>query len=89
MLYEGEHVSIAALPGMRERTIVLDGFSQDLRDDRLAAGLRRSSRTSWSPHVARLMTNANSCTATFTQLAGVAALDGSQEPSDGDGGGVP
>ena len=28
MLYEGEHVSIASLPGMRERTIVLDGFSK-------------------------------------------------------------
>ena len=41
ILYDGEeHVSIASLPGMAERTIVLDGFSQDLRDDRLAARLR-------------------------------------------------
>ena len=40
IVYEGEHVSITTLPGMAERTIVLDGFSQDLRDDRLADGPR-------------------------------------------------
>src|SRR5262249_14684417 len=28
MIYEGEHTSIASLPGMQERTIVLDGFSK-------------------------------------------------------------
>ena len=46
ILYDGaEHVSIASLPGMAERTIVLDGFSQDVRDDRLAAGLRGRARS--------------------------------------------
>ena len=42
--YEGEPLSIATLPGMAERTITLDGFSQDLRHDRLAARLRHRPR---------------------------------------------
>ncbi len=78
MLYEGEHVSIAALPGMRERTIVLDGFSKTyaMTGWRLGYGLFPHEL---APHVARLMTNSNSCTAAFTQLAGVEALTGPQD----------
>jgi aspartate/methionine/tyrosine aminotransferase len=81
MLYEGENVSLASLPGMRERTIVLDGFSKiyAMTGWRLGYGL--------FPHelvapITRLMINSNSCTAAATQIAGVAALTGSQEPSD-------
>jgi aspartate/methionine/tyrosine aminotransferase len=78
MLYEGEHTSIAALPGMRERTIVLDGFSKTyaMTGWRLGYGLFPHEL---APVIARLMTNSNSCTATFTQLAGVEALNGPQE----------
>jgi aspartate/methionine/tyrosine aminotransferase len=81
MLYEGEHVSIASLPGMRERTIVLDGFSKiyAMTGWRLGYGIFPKDLT---PAVARLMTNSNSCTAAFTQLAGIAALTGSQRPSE-------
>jgi aspartate/methionine/tyrosine aminotransferase len=80
MLYEGEHVSIAALPGMRERTVVLDGFSKiyAMTGWRLGYGLfpRELGQV-----VAKLMTNSNSCTATFTQMAGVEALTGPQDAS--------
>jgi aspartate aminotransferase len=81
MIYEGEHTSIAALPGMRERTIVLDGFSKiyAMTGWRLGYGLFPEEL---APAVARLMTNSNSCTAAFTQLAGVAALTGPQDPSE-------
>jgi aspartate/methionine/tyrosine aminotransferase len=81
MLYEGEHFSIAALPGMRERTIILDGFSKiyAMTGWRLGYGLFPREM---APAITRLMTNSNSCTAAFTQRAGVAALTGSQAPSE-------
>jgi aspartate/methionine/tyrosine aminotransferase len=81
MLYGGEHISIATLPGMRERTIVLDGFSKiyAMTGWRLGYGLFPREMV---PALTRLMTNSNSCTATFTQMAGVVALTGSQQPSE-------
>jgi aspartate aminotransferase len=81
MIYEGEHVSIASLPAMRERTIVLDGFSKiyAMTGWRLGYGLFPPGL---APAIARLMTNSNSCTAAFTQMAGVAALTGPQQPSE-------
>jgi aspartate/methionine/tyrosine aminotransferase len=78
-LFEGRHHSIAALPGMQERTILLDGFSKTfaMTGWRLGYGAMRADLAA---HVARLMTNSVSCTATFVQDAGIAALTGSQEP---------
>ncbi len=80
MLYGGEHISIASLPGMRERTIVLDGFSKiyAMTGWRLGYGLFPREMV---PGITRLMANSNSCTATFTQMAGVTALTESQQPS--------
>ncbi len=77
ILYEGEHRSVAALPGMLERTILLDGFSKTyaMTGWRLGYGVMSRSLVPW---VTRLMTNSNSCCAAFTQVAGVAALRGSQ-----------
>ncbi len=77
MLYEGRHLSIASLPGMAERTIVLDGFSKTyaMTGWRLGFGIMNKDL---AVHVARLQTNSNSCTATFTQKAGIAALTGTQ-----------
>jgi aspartate/methionine/tyrosine aminotransferase len=77
MIYEGEHTSIAALPDMRERTIVLDGFSKTyaMTGWRLGYGIFPAELTAG---IARLMTNSNSCTAAFTQVAGVEALTGPQ-----------
>ena len=76
--YEGRHLSIASLPGMAERTIVLDGFSKTyaMTGWRLGFGIMEKQL---AVHVARLMTNSNSCTATFVQKAGLAALEGPRD----------
>jgi aspartate/methionine/tyrosine aminotransferase len=78
ILYDGKHLSIASLPGMAERTIVLDGFSKTyaMTGWRLGFGIMEKKLAT---HVSRLMTNSNSCTATFVQKAGIAALTGPQD----------
>ncbi len=77
LLFEGSHQSIAAIDDMRERTIILDGFSKTyaMTGWRMGYGVMRPDL---AQHVARLMTNSNSCTASFTQIAGVEALRGDQ-----------
>jgi aspartate/methionine/tyrosine aminotransferase len=79
-LYEGEFVSIMGLAGMRELTILLDGFSKSyaMTGWRLGYGVMP---VALAEHVTRLMVNSNSCTASFVQLAGVAALQGDQTPT--------
>jgi len=81
MIYEGEHSSIAALDGMRDRTIILDGFSKiyAMTGWRLGYGIFPQGL---GASIARLMTNSNSCTSACTQMAGVAALTGSQAASE-------
>src|SRR5271167_3006888 len=77
LLFEGEHYSIAAVDGFKDRTIILDGFSKTyaMTGWRMGYGVMRPDLAT---HIARLMTNSNSCTATFTQLAGIEALRGDQ-----------
>jgi aspartate aminotransferase len=79
MLYEGEHASVLQHEGMAERTILLDGFSKTyaMTGWRLGYGVMPEALAA---HVARLQTNSTSCTASFTQLAGVAALRGDHGP---------
>jgi len=81
LLYEGEHHSVAELPGMAERTIILDGFSKTyaMTGWRLGYGIAPALLV---PHLTRLQTNATSCTASFIQMAGIAALEGTQAPVD-------
>jgi aspartate aminotransferase len=76
-LYDGEHRSIAALPGMEPLAIILDGFSKTyaMTGWRLGYGIMPAPM---AQVVAKLQTNATSCTATFTQMAGVEALRGDQ-----------
>jgi aspartate aminotransferase len=78
-LYDGEFQSIMTLPGMREHTILLDGFSKSyaMTGWRLGYGVMPASL---AEHITRLMVNSASCTASFVQLAGVAALQGDQTP---------
>jgi aspartate/methionine/tyrosine aminotransferase len=66
---------------MAERTIVLDGFSKTyaMTGWRLGFGIMN---VDLATHVARLMTNSNSCTASFVQKAGEAALTGPQTEID-------
>ncbi|PYN57891.1 MAG: aspartate aminotransferase [Candidatus Rokuibacteriota bacterium] len=78
-LYEGEFASIMNMRGMRDLTILLDGFSKSyaMTGWRLGYGVMPPKL---AEHVSRLMVNSNSCTASFVQLAGIAALQGDQTP---------
>ncbi|MBI1847087.1 MAG: pyridoxal phosphate-dependent aminotransferase [Candidatus Rokubacteria bacterium] len=78
-LYEGEFASILNCPGMPERTILLDGFSKSyaMTGWRLGFGVMP---VPLAEHLTRLMVNSASCTASFVQLAGIAALQGDQTP---------
>lgn len=78
LIFEGEHHSIASVEGMKERCILLDGFSKTyaMTGWRMGYGVMRADLAT---HIARLMTNSNSCTASFTQMAGVEALRGPQD----------
>ncbi len=77
LIFDGEHHSILSVPGFQERTILLDGFSKTyaMTGWRLGYGVMRPDLAS---HISRLMTNSNSCTASFTQIAGVEAIRGDQ-----------
>ena len=82
-LYYGAEapVSIASLPGMKEKTIILDGFSKTyaMTGWRLGYGVLPV----WLVEaVNKLMVNSNSCAATFTQRAAISALDGAQTEVD-------
>jgi aspartate aminotransferase len=71
-------VSIASFPGMLEKTIILDGFSKTyaMTGWRMGYGVMPT----WLVEaVTKLMVNSNSCTASFTQRAGIAALQGPQD----------
>jgi aspartate/methionine/tyrosine aminotransferase len=81
LIYEGEHFSIMSVPGFKERTILLDGFSKTyaMTGWRMGYGVMRPDLAT---HITRLMTNSNSCTASFTQIAGIEALHGDQSSVD-------
>jgi len=77
LVFDGEHHSIMSVPGMQERTILLDGFSKTyaMTGWRMGYGVMRPDLAT---HLTRLMTNSNSCTASFTQVAGIEAIRGDQ-----------
>jgi aspartate/methionine/tyrosine aminotransferase len=78
-VYGGDFFSIAALDGMRERTILLDGFSKAyaMTGWRLGYGIMPADI---AKTVALIGQNNYSCTTTFVQEAGIAALEGPDEP---------
>ncbi len=78
LVYEGEHRSILSLPGMKERTLLLDGFSKTwaMTGWRLGYGVGPK----WLiDAMAKLATNDHSCVASFAQIAAIEALEGPQE----------
>jgi aspartate/methionine/tyrosine aminotransferase len=79
-IYYGDPpLSIASCEGMAEKTIILDGFSKiySMTGWRLGYGVMPK----WMVEpISLMMVNTNSCTATFTQRAGIAALEGPQDP---------
>src|SRR2546421_8444190 len=78
LIFEGKHFSLMSVDGFKDRTILLDGFSKTyaMTGWRLGYGVMRADLAT---HVSRLMTNSNSCTASFTQVAGIEALRGPQD----------
>jgi aspartate/methionine/tyrosine aminotransferase len=79
--YDGEFESITQFPGMKDRTILIEGHSKTyaMTGWRLGYGAMNKDL---APKIAQLMTNSNSCTATFTQIAGKAAYDGPQKDTE-------
>lgn len=78
IIYEGTHESIYAIDGMPERTIILDGHSKSYAMTGWRLGFGVMPRP-LAERVAKLMTNSNSCTSSFTQIAGIEALEGPQD----------
>ncbi len=78
IIYEGEHQTIAAIPGMQERTIILDGFSKTyaMTGWRLGYGAMPEAL---AEKVTQLQINSNSCTCTFSQYGAMEAVTGPQE----------
>jgi aspartate aminotransferase len=79
ILYDNaKHESIASLPGMKERTIIIEGFSKTyaMTGWRLGYGVMPAELAS---HITKLMVNSNSCTAGIIQMAGLEALKGPQD----------
>jgi aspartate aminotransferase len=77
IVYDGEHVSIASLPGMEERTIVLDGFSKTYAMTGWRLGYAIVPEPLLAPF-SRLIINSVSCTSSHSQQAAVEALNGPQ-----------
>lgn len=77
LIFEGEHFSLMSLDGWRDRVIMLDGFSKTfaMTGWRLGYGVMRKDL---AIYFGRLMTNVNSCSAGFTQVAGIEAVKGDQ-----------
>ena len=78
IIYEGAHHSIASIPGMQERTIILDGFSKTyaMTGWRLGYGAMPKDL---AEKITQLQINCNSCTTTFSQYAGIEAINGPQD----------
>ncbi|MFY9844356.1 MAG: pyridoxal phosphate-dependent aminotransferase [Terriglobales bacterium] len=81
LIFEREDFSIMSVPGFKERTILLDGFSKTyaMTGWRMGYGVMRPDLAT---QIARLNTNSISCTASFTQMAGIEALRGDQSSVD-------
>ena len=77
-LYEGVHKSIASYAGMVDQTIILDGFSKTYAMTGWRIGYGVMPIDLVEP-ISRLSTNSVSCTASFTQIASLEALSGSQD----------
>ena len=78
ILYTGDHYSISSIPGMQERTTILDGFSKSyaMTGWRMGYGILPEELV---PHIVKLAVNSVSCAAPFTQKAAVAALEGPRD----------
>ncbi len=78
IIYEGEHASISQIPGMKEHTIILDGFSKTYAMTGWRLGYGAGPKKIIEA-MTNLMLNTVSCTNTATQVAGIEALTGPQD----------
>ena len=78
MYYEGDHYSISKFEGMKERTIILDGFSKSyaMTGWRLGYGIFPEFMID---AITKLMTNSVSCTSVFSQMAAIEAIKGPRD----------
>ena len=82
LVYDGKNVpSIASIPGMADRTVIVDGFSKTYAMTGWRLGFAIMP-VSLAQQVNLLLTHSIGCTATFTQMAGLHALNASQELVD-------
>jgi aspartate/methionine/tyrosine aminotransferase len=81
IVYEGEHISITTLPGMAERTIILDGFSKTYAMTGWRMGHAILPPELVTP-MTRLIINSVSGTSAHQQLAAAEALNGPQDAVD-------
>ncbi len=81
IIYEGEFQSIASIPGMKERTIILDGLSKTyaMTGWRLGWGIMNKNIANM---MSRLNGNITSCASTISQQAAIQALDGDTSSTD-------
>jgi aspartate/methionine/tyrosine aminotransferase len=79
MAEEGGFASIASVPGMQERTILVDGVSKTYAMTGWRIGY--ASNMKLAPHLSRWITNTDSCAGHPNQYAAAAALTGPQEES--------
>ena len=80
LVYDGEFVSIATLPGMRERTIISDGASKTYAMTGWRIGF--TANATLAPVFTRWITNTESCASQISQWAALAALTGPQAEAD-------
>jgi aspartate/methionine/tyrosine aminotransferase len=80
MVYEGKHVSIYDYPEVKNRTILLEGHSKTYAMTGWRLGYA-AMPVELAEQISKLQTNSNSCTASFTQVAGVEAITGPQDES--------
>jgi aspartate/methionine/tyrosine aminotransferase len=78
IVHDGEHVSIASLPGLADRTIVLDGFSKTYAMTGWRMGYAILPPALVEPF-SKLIINSVSCVSSFSQVAAVEALTGPQD----------
>ncbi|MBV6477853.1 MAG: Aspartate aminotransferase [Ignavibacteria bacterium] len=81
LIFKGEHFSITQIPGFKDRTIILDGFSKTYAMTGWRAGYGVMN-TDLAQRISRLMTNSNSCTNTVVQKACIEAYEGPQDSVD-------
>jgi aspartate/methionine/tyrosine aminotransferase len=80
LIYDGQFVSIASMPGMQERTIISDGASKTWAMTGWRLGF--AANKTLAPAFVRWVTNTESCASHISQWAGVEALNGQQDDAE-------